>query len=186
MRQQIVDAAIFAHTTEVVTYLPHLFPQASQGRDGLRVGSLGNRSCNAGSGSTILVFQSATSKRSPHAQRARIGTDAWSGHVDVPSQVRPEQWPAVDADALPEARRTQFLRRKTGIVLYFNGASEADIRAACGFGRSHIYRLITERCLAQHPDGNVTRPHRTQLRLKLGHISCVSGFDRMGRIFSPN
>lgn len=88
-------------------------------------------------------------------RRARIGTDAWSGHVDVPSQVRPEQWPAVDADALPEARRTQFLRRKTGIVLYFNGASEADIRAACGFGRSHIYRLITERCLAQHPDGNV-------------------------------
>ena len=48
----------------------------------------------------------------------------------------------------------------------FSGASEADIRAACGFGRSHIYRLITERCLAQHPDGNVTRTHGTQLRLK--------------------
>jgi hypothetical protein len=108
-------------------------------------------------------------------RRARIGTDAWSGHVVVPGQVRPEQWPAVDADALPEARRTQFRRRKTGIVLYSTGASEADIRAACGFGRSHIYRHNTERCLAQHPDGNVTRTHGTQLRLKLKHnFSCVS------------
>ena len=108
-------------------------------------------------------------------KRARISTNVWSGHVAVPGQVCPEQWPAVEADALPEARRTQFLRRKTGIVLYFNGASEADIRAACGFGRSHIYRVITERCLAQHPDGNVTRTHRGQLHLKLGHIfSCVS------------
>lgn len=69
----------------------------------------------------------------------------------------------------------------------FSGASEADIRAACGFGRSHIYRHNTERCLVQDPDGNVTRTHGTQLRLKLGHIfSCVSGFDRVGRIFSPN
>jgi hypothetical protein len=58
--------------------------------------------------------------------------------VAVPDQVRPEQWPAVEADALPEARRTQFLRRKTGIVRYFNGASEADICAACGVGRSRI------------------------------------------------
>jgi hypothetical protein len=54
----------------------------------------------------------------------------------------------------------------------FSGASEADIRAACGFGRSHIYQLTTERCWAQHPDGNVTCTHGTQLRLKLGHIFC--------------
>jgi hypothetical protein len=61
---------------------------------------------------------------------------------------------------------------------HFNGASEADIRAACGFGRSHIYRLITERCLAQHPDGNVTRTHGTPLRLKLGHIFCCVSVER--------
>lgn len=113
-------------------------------------------------------------------RRARIGTDVWSGHVAVPGQVRPERWPAVDTDALPEARRTQFQRRKTGIVLYVNGASEADIRAACGFGRSHIYRHNTERCLVQHPDRNVTRTHGTQLRLKLKHnFSCMS--DRLAR-----
>jgi transposase InsO family protein len=98
-------------------------------------------------------------------RRARIGSEAWLGHVAVPGQVRPEHWPQVDADALPEDRRAQFMRRKKGIELYFNGASEADIRDACGFGRSHIYRLITERCLAQHPDGNVNGwrgalPHR--------------------------
>ncbi len=104
-----------------------------------------------------------------------------------PGQVRPERWPAVDTDALPEERRSQFLRRKTGIVLYFNGASEADIRAACGFGRSHIYRLITERFWAQHPHGNVTCTNGTQLRLKLGHTCCcVSVSTGMAKFFATN
>jgi len=83
----------------------------------------------------------------------------------VPDQVRPDLWTQVDADALPEGRRELFLRRKTGIQLYFDGATEAAIREACGFGRAHIYRLITERCLAQNPDGNLNGwrgalPHR--------------------------
>ncbi len=57
------------------------------------------------------------------------------------------------------------MRRKTGIQLYFDGATEAAIREACGFGRSHICRLITERRLAQNPDGNANGwrgalPHR--------------------------
>ena len=98
-------------------------------------------------------------------RRARIGTAAWPGQAAVPDQVRPDLWTQVDADALPEDRRELFLRRKTGIQLYFDGATEADIREACGFGRSHIYRLITERCLAQNPDGNANGwrgalPHR--------------------------
>lgn len=98
-------------------------------------------------------------------RRARIGTAAWPGQAAVPDQVRPELWIPVDADALPEDRRALFLRRRTGIQLYFDGATEAEIREACGFGRSHIYRLITERCLAQNPDGNVNGwrgalPHR--------------------------
>ena len=98
-------------------------------------------------------------------RRARIGTAAWPGQAAVPDQVRPDLWTQVDADALPEDRRELFLRRKTGMLLYFDGATEADIREACGFGRSHIYRLITERCLAQNPDGNANGwrgalPHR--------------------------
>lgn len=98
-------------------------------------------------------------------RRARIGTAAWPGQTAMPDQVRPDLWTQVDADALPEDRRELFLRRKTGIQLYFDGATEAAIREACGFGRSHIYRLITERCLAQNPDGNANGwrgalPHR--------------------------
>lgn len=98
-------------------------------------------------------------------RRARIGTAAWPGQATMSGQTRPDLWTQVDADALPEDRRELFLRRKTGIQLYFDGATEADIREACGFGRSHIYRLITERCLAQNPDGNVNGwrgalPHR--------------------------
>jgi hypothetical protein len=42
-----------------------------------------------------------------------------------------------------------------GIKLYFAGATEPEIREACALGRAHIYRLITERCLQQHPDGHL-------------------------------
>lgn len=88
-------------------------------------------------------------------RRARIGLETWSGHVGVPDQVRPEQWVEVNADALPEKQRDLFLRRKRGIELYYRGASSTEIREGSGFGRSHIYRLITERCFAQHQDGNL-------------------------------
>jgi len=88
-------------------------------------------------------------------RRARVGSDTWTGDIDVPEQVRPATWPDVDVDALPADRRELFLRRKRGILLYFDGGSEAELKAACGLGRSHIYRLIIERCLLQHEDGNV-------------------------------
>lgn len=88
-------------------------------------------------------------------RRARVGSEAWSGRAPIPDQVRPSAWPLVDIQALPQDRRALFLRRKLGIELYFDGASEAQLRDACGFGRSHIYRLITERCLQQHADGTV-------------------------------
>ncbi len=88
-------------------------------------------------------------------RRARVGSEAWSGQIGVPDQLLPETWPEVDADALPDERRELFVRRKRGIELYFEGADEAELRASCGFGRSHIYRLIMERCLKQHEDGNL-------------------------------
>ena len=61
-------------------------------------------------------------------RHARIGTAAWPGQAAVPDQVRPDLWTQVDADALPEDRRELFLRRKTGIQLYFDGATEAEIK----------------------------------------------------------
>jgi len=101
-------------------------------------------------------------------RRARVGSEAWAGHGLVPGQVRPSEWPKVDPDALPDGRRELFLRRKRGIELYFEGASEGELRDACGFGRSHIYRLITERCLQQNADGDVNgwRGALPHLRLK--------------------
>lgn len=64
-------------------------------------------------------------------------------------------WPSVDVDALKEDRRALFLRRRQGILLYFDGATDQQIREGCGFGRSQIYRLITERCQMPHEDGSL-------------------------------
>jgi hypothetical protein len=89
------------------------------------------------------------------ARRARIGSAAWQGSVAQPQQLDPSAWVEVDAQALSEERRALFLRRRQGIELYFAGATEPEIREACALGRAHIYRLITERCLQQHPDGNL-------------------------------
>jgi len=41
------------------------------------------------------------------------------------------------------------------VRLYLDGASGADIKEKAGIGRSQVYRLITERCLAPHPDGRI-------------------------------
>jgi hypothetical protein len=89
------------------------------------------------------------------ARRARIGSTAWQGSVALPEQILPSTWVEVDAQALSEEQRTLYLRRRRGIELYFAGATEPEIREACALGRAHIYRLITERCLQQHPDGNL-------------------------------
>lgn len=67
----------------------------------------------------------------------------------------PDHWVQVDPAALPEDRRDIFLRRKRGIELFFSGASEDAIRTTCNFSRSQIYRLISERCLAQNNDGQL-------------------------------
>lgn len=85
----------------------------------------------------------------------RIGSRVGTSQAPESDPVVLDEWPPVDIDALTPQRREIFLRRKTGIELYFAGASEAELRASCDFGRSHIYRLIKERCLAPHPDGDI-------------------------------
>jgi hypothetical protein len=64
-----------------------------------------------------------------------------------------DYWPSIDVAALTEDVRRDFLRRKNAVLLYIKGASYADIRAQCDIGANQIYRLITERCIAIHPDG---------------------------------
>lgn len=85
----------------------------------------------------------------------RIGSKARRDGLAVQSRVDSAAWISVDDTALPEAQRDLFLRRKRGIERYLEGASAAELKNDCGLGRSHIYRLITERCLKQHPDGSL-------------------------------
>ena len=64
-----------------------------------------------------------------------------------------ESWPTPDEGAFSENDLSLYLKRKTAITLYLSGCSETLLREKHGFGRSHLYRLITERCLQTHPDG---------------------------------
>lgn len=64
-----------------------------------------------------------------------------------------DTWPTPDEGALVGDQRQRYLKRKQAIKLYLAGESEKAIRASTGFGLSHVYRLIRERCLEVHPDG---------------------------------
>lgn len=85
----------------------------------------------------------------------RIGSKSRVGSIVVHPPIDSASWVAVDDGALPQAECDFYLRRRQGILLYLDGASAVDLKAARGLGRSQIYRLITERCLKQHPDGNL-------------------------------
>ncbi len=86
---------------------------------------------------------------------ARIGSKAKGGNIVLAVQIDPATWVAVDDGAISGEQRELFLRRKRGILRYLDGANAAEVKTACGFGLKQIYRLITERCLKQHPDGNL-------------------------------
>jgi hypothetical protein len=82
--------------------------------------------------------------------KVRIGSrDGDRTQVDVSS------WAPVDADALTDQRREQFLLRRKAISMYLGGATEAELKEATGLARSNAYRLIVERCLATHADGTL-------------------------------
>lgn len=66
-----------------------------------------------------------------------------------------EKWPTPDEGALTEKCRSQYLRRKKAVKLYLEGYSQKDLLENCGLKLNHVYRLITERCAAIHPDGQI-------------------------------
>ncbi|OIQ79246.1 hypothetical protein GALL_390150 [mine drainage metagenome] len=82
---------------------------------------------------------------SPPGRQIRGLTD--SANVDV------ETWPTPDEGAIVGDDLQKYLQRKQGVKMNFEGQSAKVIRATCGMGLSHVYRLITERCLEVHPDG---------------------------------
>ncbi|WP_194944740.1 hypothetical protein [Limnohabitans sp. 2KL-3] len=64
-------------------------------------------------------------------------------------------WPMVDENSLSAARKTKFLARKKAIELYLKGATDAVLQKKTGEKRSNIYRIITNRCLQRHSDGDI-------------------------------
>ena len=89
-------------------------------------------------------------------RHARIGTAARPGQTAVPG-IRfggLADGLVVRCRRLPEGRRV-VLRRKTGIQLYFDGATEAAIREACGLAAHTSIASSGERCRAQNPDSNL-------------------------------
>jgi len=70
-------------------------------------------------------------------------------HIDTSGWVTP------DTGALDDNARAQFLARRDGVRMYLRGESFEVIQATVGIGAKQIYRLISERCLEVHPDGQV-------------------------------
>ncbi len=76
-------------------------------------------------------------------------------HGANPGEVDVGTWVQVDADALAPAEGGRFMRRKRAIQLYLEGASPSEIRRQTGQHRSNVYRLIVDRCLQPHEDGEL-------------------------------
>lgn len=65
-------------------------------------------------------------------------------------------WKYPDEGALSEGSiKHGYFSRKQAILLYFQGATEREVKANTGIGLSQTLRLIKERCLAVHEDGEV-------------------------------
>lgn len=62
-------------------------------------------------------------------------------------------WPTPDEGALTGDLRTQYFARKTAVLLHLRGASPKEIWRQAGLSQKQAYRLIRERCLQVHSDG---------------------------------
>lgn len=51
------------------------------------------------------------------------------------------------------AVRARYFARKSAVALYLAGANDDEIQQTSGIGAKQAYRLIRERCLQVHPDG---------------------------------
>jgi transposase InsO family protein len=64
-------------------------------------------------------------------------------------------WPDCDEGALSEDALSKFLARKKSIKAYLDGVPVSIIKSEFGLSDTWIYRLITERCLCIHSDGQI-------------------------------
>lgn len=71
-----------------------------------------------------------------------------------PRSLSLSEWPALDDLALPEEKRTVFLRRQLAVQAYARGESLSHIAEDCGVHRSTVLRLVRQGQQA-HPDGRL-------------------------------
>jgi len=62
-------------------------------------------------------------------------------------------WATPDEGALAGTARARYFARKSAVALYLAGADEDEILKKSGIGAKQTYRLVRERCLQVHPDG---------------------------------
>lgn len=118
------------------------------------------------------MLQKSESNLAKHAGR-RVRGLADTAIADL------EKWPTPDEGALKEGDLKEYLSRKQAIKAYLEGHSDRYIRESFSVSLVHIYRLITERCLAPHPDGLIygwralipyihINPYRRKKAVKVG------------------
>ena len=89
-----------------------------------------------------------------------------------------DSWATPDEGAIPSNKRTEYKNRKRGIELYLAGESASVIKNNCGLGIKQIYRLLTERCLEVHKDGQIfgwralvpnfhIKPYKRKIKIKV-------------------
>ncbi|EIK43267.1 hypothetical protein O59_004060 [Cellvibrio sp. BR] len=64
-------------------------------------------------------------------------------------------WKFPDEGAFSGAIYDSYTARKQAVNLYFEGATDEVIKSEAGLSLSQTYKLIKNRCMATHPDGEV-------------------------------
>lgn len=64
-------------------------------------------------------------------------------------------WPTPDEGALVGDSRARYFARKNAVKMYLKHCSDQIIKADTGLSSKQAYRLIGERCLATHSDGQI-------------------------------
>lgn len=83
-------------------------------------------------------------------------TDEYSQRVVGGENVDMSAWPTPDEGALEGKKRDRYFARKLAVRLFLQGALPEHIRSTTGLGAKYAYRLVRERCLILHEDG---QPH---------------------------
>lgn len=64
-------------------------------------------------------------------------------------------WPTPDIGGLSQPDKEKYLARKRAVEMCVAGESDSSIHRACGIGLKQATRLIKERCMSAHADGQI-------------------------------